>query len=85
MKRPDITREELVALITETLFDVARIKVAPHQYEENLFALGLDSLKAIQMLNQLEDRLDLMIDDSKLKTFTSIKAMTDFFDSLPTD
>ena len=85
MKRPDITREELVALITETIFAVAKIQVAPHQFEENLFALGLDSLKAIQMLNQLEDRLDLMIDDSQLKTFTSIKAMADFFDSLPRD
>lgn len=83
MKRPEIARQELVTLIVDTLFAVAKIRVEPHQYEENLFALGLDSLKAIQMLNQLEDRLDLMIDDSQLKTFTSIKAMTDFFDSLP--
>ncbi|MFZ2955739.1 MAG: acyl carrier protein [Candidatus Ozemobacteraceae bacterium] len=83
MKRPEISREELITLITETLFTVAKIKLSPQQYEENLFSLGLDSLKAIQMLNNLEDRLDVMIDDSNLQTFTSIKAITDFFDSLP--
>ncbi|MBF0545608.1 MAG: acyl carrier protein [Candidatus Riflebacteria bacterium] len=83
MKRPNISREELIKLITETLFTVAKIKISPQQYEQNLFALGLDSLKAIQMLNLLEDRLDIMIDDSNLQTFTSIKAITDFFDSLP--
>jgi len=83
MKRPDISREELVKLVTEAIFATAKITVRPDQYRENLFQLGLDSLKAIQVINTLEDRLDLMIDDSHLRKFTSIEAIADFFESLP--
>ena len=41
--------------------------------------LGLDSLKAIQVVNQLEDDLDIMIDDVHLQKFTSIDAIASFF------
>ena len=83
MKPHAVTRERLVEMVTEAIFEVAKIRIPPDRYGSNLLQLGLDSLKAIQVLNILEDRLDVMIDDSNLRRFTSIDAIADFFDSLP--
>lgn len=83
MNRPDISRDELIAIVTRALADVARLRVGPDQYGENLFQLGLDSLTAISVINRIEEDLDLMIDDSWLKRFTSINAIADFFENLP--
>lgn len=83
MNRPDLSRDELIDIVTDAIFTVAKLKIAPENYAANLFQLGLDSLKAIQVINSIEDRLDIMIDDSQLKRFTSINAIADFFESLP--
>ncbi|MBF0410015.1 MAG: acyl carrier protein [Candidatus Riflebacteria bacterium] len=83
MKRPDITREKLIKTVVEAIFSVAKITVPPEKYGESLFKLGLDSLKAIQVINNIEDSLDVMIDDSELKNLVSINAIANFFESLP--
>jgi acyl carrier protein len=83
MRRPDLTRQQLIDLVTETILAVTRLPITPDQYDRNLMELGLDSLKAIQVVNTLEDRLDLMIDDSNLRRFTTINAIADFFEGLP--
>lgn len=82
MNPPALTREQLIALVTETIFEVAKIRIPPDQYGADLFQLGLDSLKAIQVVNNLEDRLDVMIDDSHLRRLTSIHAIAAFFETL---
>jgi len=83
MKQPAISRQRLNELVTETIFKVAKIRIPPDKFGANLFQLGLDSLKAIQVVSDIEDYLDVMIDDSHLRKFTSIDAIADFFDSLP--
>lgn len=83
MKRPALSRDELVTIVLEGIATVTRLRIPPERYGDDLFALGLDSLKAIQVVNFIEDRLDIMIDDSELKRFTSINAIADFFESLP--
>ena len=79
MEVPKISREELVERVVAAIRTVAGIEIPPEKYGENLFALGLDSLKAIQVVNALEDDLDIMIDDVHLQKFTSINAVADFF------
>ncbi|MBF0502679.1 MAG: acyl carrier protein [Candidatus Riflebacteria bacterium] len=83
MKRPSVSRDELVAMVVDTFFSVAKIHVSEDRFDENLFHLGLDSLKAIQVINSIEERLDVMIDDSHLRKLTSIRAIADFFEALP--
>jgi len=83
MKRPDISREELIKTVLESIESVSKIRIPPEKFRENLFSLGLDSLKAIQVINLIEDKLDIMIDDSELKNLTSIDAIVDFFEALP--
>lgn len=82
MSKPEISREKLIAMIVEAIAKIAKISITPEKYDKNLFALGLDSIKAIQIANRLEDELDLMIDDSDLPKFTSITAIADYFDRL---
>ncbi|PKL47231.1 MAG: acyl carrier protein [Candidatus Riflebacteria bacterium HGW-Riflebacteria-2] len=82
MSKPKITREELIEKIVAAIKKVSGISIAPEKYGDNLFALGLDSIKAIQVVNMLEDELDLMIDDAHLPKFTSINAIAAHFDSL---
>lgn len=79
MSKPQISREELITKIVETIAKVAKINITPEKYDVNLFALGLDSIKAIQIVNILEDELDLMIDDNDLPKFTSINAIIEYF------
>lgn len=82
MERPEVSREQLIGKIVDGIRKVTGITIPPEKYGDNLFQLGLDSLKAIQVVNQLEDELDLMIDDIHLQKFTSINAIAEFFDKL---
>ena len=74
-----LTEEELTKNIVEAIHDVAGILITPDKYGISFFFLGLDSLKAIQVVNNLEDRLCIMIDDVHLQKFTSIDAIIKFF------
>lgn len=82
MEKPDISREELVQKVVSAIKNVAKIEIPAEKFDENLFSLGLDSIKAIQVVNMLEDDLDIMIDDIHLQKFTSINAIADFFESI---
>lgn len=82
MEKPEITREQLIEMIVAAIKKVSGINIPPEKYDDNLFALGLDSIKAIQVVNMLEDELDLMIDDAHLPKFTSINAIAAHFDNL---
>jgi acyl carrier protein len=82
MKRPDLSREELLDKVVAAIHVVTGISIGPDDYGTNLFQMGLDSLKAIQIVNQLEDDLDLMIDDVNLPKFTSIEAIAAFFENM---
>jgi len=82
MSKHEITRDALIEKIVAAIKKVSGISIAPEKYGDNLFALGLDSIKAIQVVNMLEDELDLMIDDAHLPKFTSIDAIAAHFDSL---
>lgn len=82
MSKPEITREALIEKIVAAIKKVSGISIAPEKYGDNLFALGLDSIKAIQVVNMLEDELDLMIDDAHLPKFTSIDAIAAHFDKI---
>jgi len=82
MTKPEITREQLIEMIVRAIKKVSGINIPPEKYGDNLFALGLDSIKAIQVVNMLEDELDLMIDDAHLPKFTSIDAIATHFDNL---
>lgn len=79
MEKVNITQEELIKKVVEAIRGVSGIQISPDKYGENLFDLGLDSLAAIQVVNQLEDELDIMIDDVHLQKFISIDAITKFF------
>jgi acyl carrier protein len=76
------TKDELLQLVIKTISEVAKIEITENQYEENLLTLGVDSIKAIQIVNELEDELDIMIDDSNLKYFNSIQAIADFIENM---
>ncbi|MBU1109328.1 MAG: acyl carrier protein [Candidatus Riflebacteria bacterium] len=82
MSKPEITREQLIEKIVAAISKVAKITIPPEKYGENLFQLGMDSIKAIQVVNILEDELDLMVDDAHLPKFTSIDAIAEHFDNL---
>ncbi len=77
-----ITKEELLQLVIDTIFKTTKIIITEKDYDTNLLQLGIDSIKAIQIVNDLEDELDIMIDDSNLKYFVTINAIAEFFDSL---
>lgn len=83
MGAPKLGRPDLVRLVVDTIRDVTGIEIAPDQHAESLFALGLDSIKAIEIINRMEDALDLLIDDTHLRRFTSIDAIAEYFEALP--
>lgn len=78
-----LARPELIRLVVDTIRDVTGIQIAAHQHGQSLFELGLDSIKAIEIINRMEDALDLLIDDTHLRRFTSIDAIADYFEALP--
>lgn len=82
MEKPKISREALVKKVKDAIKRTAGIDIPPEKHGENLFSLGLDSLKAIQIINALEEDLNIMIDDIHIGKMTSIDAIAAFFESL---
>lgn len=78
-------KEETLALVLATIERVGKIKLTEAQYDDNLLRLGIDSIKAIQVINDLEDELDVVIDDSQLRHFTSIRAIAAYIETMPND
>lgn len=83
MTRPSPSRPELIQLLVNTIREVAKIDILPDEYGDNLFGLGLDSVKAIEIINRMEDALDCLVDDAHLRRFTSIQAIAEYFEALP--
>lgn len=82
MRGNDMDRAALTDLLAATIRDVAGIAIPKERYGDDLFRLGLDSVKAIEIVNRMEDALDLLVDDADLRKFVSIEAIADHFEGL---
>lgn len=77
-----MSRADLTDLLVATIREVSGVAIPPERYGEDLFRLGLDSVKAIEIVNRMEDALDLLVDDADLRKFVSIDAIADHFEGM---
>lgn len=73
---------EILDAVIKAIEKAAKIEITEQMYDTNLFSMGLDSIKAIQIVNDLEDTLDIVIDDSNLPKFTTISNIAGFISKM---
>lgn len=73
---------EILEAVIRAIEKAAGTTITEDMHDTSLFALGLDSIKAIQIVNDLEDSLDIVIDDSNLPKFTTIANIAAFISGM---
>ncbi len=77
-----ITREELLKHLLKVIEDSADVKIKKEDYDTPLVELGLDSIYAVEIANEMEDLCDIVIDDREIAGFRSINDILTYFDNL---
>jgi acyl carrier protein len=74
MKTRDQTLEEILGLAA-THFRIARAELSP---EDDLFEkLGIDSLKALELLTRIEQHFDVELPDHEMQGVSDFRALAD--------
>ena len=78
-----MTNEEIYQMIEYYFveqFEVPREKISP---QAKLFKdLGLDSIDALDMIGMLEEKLNIEIDEEKIKNIRTVKDVVDYISSI---
>lgn len=77
-----IKREDLLNHLLSTIEESAELKIEEKDYKTPLVELGLDSIYAVEIANEMEDLCDVVIDDRDIAKFRSIHDILNYFDAL---
>ncbi len=71
-------RSELVVKILDVIKKHTGVIINKDQYDCNLIDLGIDSVNAVEMANEMEDILDDIIDDRDIVKFVTVNRIVDY-------
>jgi acyl carrier protein len=71
---------DLLEILLKSIKDNTNIEIKQNQYDENLTDLGIDSIFAIEIANDMEDALDIVIDDRDIVKFETINLIVEYFE-----
>lgn len=77
-----ITREQLLEHLLKVIEESAELKIEEKDYGTPLVELGLDSIYAVEIANEMEDLCDVVIDDRDIAGFRSINDILNYFDNI---
>ncbi len=77
-----ITRDDLIKHLLKTLEESAELKLTEKDFSTPLADLGLDSIYAVEIANEMEDLCDVVIDDRDIAGFKSINDILNYFDRI---
>jgi len=77
-----MNRKDLEMLLLRILAEQADLELTPERYDADLIALGLDSIVAIDIANELEAALGLVIDDREIYRFRTVNSILAYFERL---
>ena len=80
-----MNRNELCNHLLESIKKHANVELKNSQYDQNLTELGIDSIKSLDIANDMEDLLDIIIDDKDIIHFRSMNKILDYFDQKHTN
>lgn len=74
-----MTQDLFLENLLQSISQHANVMVQPAQYDEKLNNLGVDSIYAIDVANDMEDMLDIIIDDRDILQFDSVNNIMNYF------
>ena len=74
------TREELLEVLLNSVKEHGEVEIEESNFSTNLVDLGVDSISAVEVANDMEDFLDIEIDDRDIAKFVSIEAIVKYFE-----
>ncbi|MCK5073905.1 MAG: acyl carrier protein [Bacteriovoracaceae bacterium] len=75
-----ISRNELLEHLISSIKKNAEIVIEEKDFDTDIVELGIDSIFAIEIANDIEEFLDIVIDDRDIGKFRSINVMLEYFD-----
>lgn len=78
----EVSREELEAKLLELIKEHSDVEVSKSDYSTPFADLGIDSVYAVEVANDMEDFLDIVIDDRDIAKFRSLDDTLAYFDGL---
>ncbi|HLE11296.1 MAG: hypothetical protein A2504_03295 [Bdellovibrionales bacterium RIFOXYD12_FULL_39_22] len=75
-----MTKKELEKELLKSIEKHTQIVIGNNDYSTSLANLGIDSVYAAEVANDMEDLLGIVIDDRDIAKFTSITAILEYFD-----
>lgn len=76
-----MTKEQLLESLLASIKENAQIEIKKEDFNKPLVSMGIDSLYAVEIANDLEEALDVVIDDRDIAKFTSVNAILNYFES----
>ncbi len=58
----------------------SNVVIKPEEFTTPLPELGIDSLHAVMIANDLEEIFDVIIDDREIKKFINVNSIVDYFE-----
>ncbi|MCK5884314.1 MAG: acyl carrier protein [Bacteriovoracaceae bacterium] len=77
-----VTRKELLEHLLKVIEESAELKMEEKDYGTPLVELGLDSIYAVEIANEMEDMCDVVIEDRDIAAFRSINDIMTYFDNI---
>jgi acyl carrier protein len=69
----------VIKTITQQIIVLLELEKVSVELDENLFHLGLDSIKCISLIAEMEEEFDIVFDDGELlfEYFSTIRVISD--------
>lgn len=75
-----MTKEDLIKNLLEIIFKHTQVEIKPQDFDTPLVDLGLDSVYAVEIANEMEDLLGITIDDRDIATLKTVNIMLKYFE-----
>lgn len=72
------TKEEIISFSKTKIAEITNLKVEEIDENTEFFSLGLDSVKALFVLQELEDYLDIEINPLVFWNYPTLNSVSDF-------
>jgi acyl carrier protein len=75
-----VSKEELIRILLVSIRERTGMEISEDQFDEDLITLGVDSIRAIEIANDMEDALGILIDDREIVGFRTVNVIGDYFE-----
>lgn len=77
-----MNKDEILNHIIAFIKKNADVTVEQKDYDSDLTELGVDSIFALELANEMEELLDIVIDDRDIEKLRSINSIMEYFQAI---